>query len=29
MDFEDIYETDDTVVSPTGPNAPPPLPGFI
>ena len=29
MDFDDIYETDDTVVSSTGPNAPPPLPGLF
>ena len=30
MDFEDIYETDETIASSSGPNVvPPPLPGFI
>lgn len=29
MDFEDIYETDENIVSPSGPNVPPPLPGFF
>eukprot|EP01036_Dinobryon_divergens_P039049 gene39049-51374_t len=28
MDFEDIYETDENIVSPSGPNVPPPLPAM-